>query len=173
MLQLRMETLKSNIESRSVGLVKFLQKELDEVIISITINFDVKVILSKVDNEKFSITVHDTITNEKFDYGTYEYYQEEIKSTEMFLKIEKVLLNLFGEKMFFNWVNNQLQRTKGRKKLITLICETNQDKKQVERLFEDFKSNSEEIIDLLKPAKVKFCHCELMSTEYFQIQLGA
>lgn len=175
-MKLRMDVLKSNIGSKSVELVKFIRKEIEEISFVITVDMDYRMVMKPAYGSLYSTSVIDTVTKEVKDFGFGEYFPAvSVKDSEVFLKVERNLLNLFGGKMFDTWVEQQVLRTKGRKKLADLICKYNPDLNHDGVLSMLNKKRTGEVNfillpTLLKPVKVAFCNCEIMDYETLSVE---
>lgn len=171
-----MDVLKSNIGSKSVELVKFMRKEIEEISFVITADMDYRLVMKHAYGMCYSISVIDTVTKEVKDFGFGEYFPAiSVKDFEVFLKVERFLLNLFGKKMFDTWAEQQVLRTKGRKKLADLICKYQPDLNHDGVLSMLNKKKTGEgsftlLPALLKPVKVAFCNCEIMDYETLSVE---
>ncbi|QDB70429.1 hypothetical protein CF8_0017 [Aeromonas phage CF8] len=173
-MKLRMSILKGRIQSRSLDLVKFMNKELEEICFSISVDMDYKLILKRAYETRYSISVIDGITKENRDFGFGEYLPSTgIKDSEVFLKIEHDLLSLFGGLMFDQFVSVQQERTKGRKRLLAIIVEHNPGfpEESAKALLEKKPQGLESTVlnNALKICKTKFIHGLFMDYVDFQI----
>ena len=66
-MKLRMDVLKSNIGSKSVELVKFIRKEIEEVSFAITVDMDYRMVMKPAYGSLYSTSVIDTVTKEVKD----------------------------------------------------------------------------------------------------------
>lgn len=175
-MKLRMDVLKSRIETEQTNLIKFMKHKCKEVDFFLTTEIDYMLILHKVNMFKYSVDVVDVITLEKKNIGLCTYVEVAEKSDEeIFLVIEQSILNLFGGKMFDTWVEQQVLRTKGRKKLADLICKYYPDLNHDGVLSMLSKKRTGEVNfmllpTLLKPVKVAFCNCEIMDYEILSVE---
>lgn len=171
-----MSILKQRISGCSERLTQFAKKEIESISFSISADLDYKLELVQTGLHCYTISFFDNITKQRKEIGIGHFpLLKNQRDSELFLNIENDLLKLIGNMMFDIWLGNQLQRTKGKKKLAKLIVDENPEF-SFDGILELINKNPIEnlswgVTTLIKGIRTKYYHGAILEFEDIVISL--
>lgn len=176
-MRLRMDVVKLRIEAQNCNLVKFAKGEVDNIQFSISTDMDYKLVLTKTNVRPYFIEILDSVTKQvkRISYGNFPSVKNK-SDPEIFLEIQKDLLNILGTFMFETWAEKQYKRTKGKKRIARLIVEQNPEFSE-EGIIGLLNSKPKGEISwgisvLIKSVRVKYCQGEILGHEDIVINMN-